>query len=645
MQPALSPLAIAAIFALAAASLPAAEVVQLPEWRAPESTQGVRFARGGPEKAVAIWGRGADNVEPFYFDEWLPALFERTVVFDTLELPQGGLRWVFTGDLGGFTVWVEKDRIALYQRFYDSYGQYDFDAEGQLQARQRMPEKRIIEESRAYAGNLASLTVILRHDLTLIVLVNDQEIFRQHCLLDVQKHQLQLSTRRCRIAGTLLTRQPEHATVTLDAGAKHQTMMGFGGIVTPMAYAQLSPEGRQRWWEYVSEYNLLIQREYPIGSRLDEDMSNWDVLSDALPHYYGDNFPNSEISDFDYIRTIRKLGGKVWFEFWRLPDWANQQWKDSEGRTRTVADPNKYAAAMLDYVKASKKKAGTPPDVVGIQNEVIQPAEIWKEMTTKLRASLDEAGFADVKIHMADASNLQQGIRSARTFTSMPEVWEKIDYSAAHMYDFQEFFTHPDDYDAILTEWKEVVGDKPMLSTELCINNTNYQIQSYRIAALMGQLYHKNLVMTDAVAIAYCWTLLNVEQPSYGWTRTLFVPDERHGMVPAPGSNQLRVFGAFSRRIKEGMTRIDCESSAPDLFASAFVDAKGRQTVVLLNRGTRALDVEVGKSFRWMELVDPYHENMVSEMKAGTVRADPGAVVTLSDVPLNEIPKDFKPVK
>jgi len=643
MSTAVPPVVLASL-ALLAAAAPAAEVVQLPQWRPLAKIEGTRFARGGPGKTVAIWGRGADNVEPFYFDEWLPALFERTLVFDTLELPEGGMRWVFTGDLGGFTVWVDKDRLALYQRFYDSFGLYDFDADGNVQARQRMPEKRIVEESQPYAGPIRSLTVILRHDLTLVVLANDQEIFRQHCLFDVQRHQLQLTTRRCRIEGTLLSETPERATVTLHPDETHQTMMGFGGITTPMAYRQLSPEGKQRWWKYVSEYNLLIQREYPIGSRLDAAMDNWDVPKDALPHYYGDNFPNSEISDFDYIRTIRKLGGKVWFEFWRLPEWADQTWKDSRGRTHTVADPDKYAAAMLSYVKTSQEKAGAPPDVVGIQNEVIQPGEIWRQMTLKLRAGLDAAGFRNVQIHMADASNLAQGIHSARTFTSMPEVWDKIDYCAAHMYDFQEFFTHPDDFDARLAEWKDVVGKKPMLSTELCINNTAYQLQSYRIAFIMGELYQKNLTLVDASAIAYCWGLLNVEQPSYGWTRGLFVVDEQHAMVPKPGSNQLRVFGAYSRRIKEGMTRIGCKSSSPDLLTCAFTDKDGKETVVLQNRGTRALVVDLGRSFRWQEAVSPYRENATVELRGRTeVLVNPGEIVTVSDVPLNTLPSGFEP--
>jgi len=54
--------------------------------------------------------------------------------------------------------------------------------------------------------------------------------------------------------------------------------------------------------------------------------------------------------------------------------------------------------------------------------------------------------------------------------------------------------------------------------------------------------------MLDVGGILYCWTLLNVAQPSYGWTRTLMAPDAEHGLVPAATSHQLRVYGAYSRR-------------------------------------------------------------------------------------------------
>jgi O-glycosyl hydrolase len=440
--------------------------------------------------------------------------------------------------------------------------------------------------------------------------------------------------------------------VRIDPKQRHQTMLGFGGIATPTAYAQLSPAGKRRWWELVCEYNLRIQREYPIGTRLHPNMDNWDRLADATPHYYGDNFPNGEISDFAYLKTLRSLGGKVLFEFWALPPWARQDWTDDQGKVHQgVADPAKYARAMVHYCQTSQARAGAPPDIVGIQNEVNQPAAIWHEMTLALRRGLDEAGFRDVRIHMSDHGGLAGGTIRARAFQQSPEAWSAIDYAATHMYDYQKHFTDPDQYDELLTTWHELTADKPFLSTELCINNGRWQRPSYRLALTMGQLYHKNLTLADAVAICYCWTILNVVQPSYGWTRSLCVPDRAGGFVPVASSHQLRVFGAYSRRIQEGMTRVAATSSDPDLLASAFGNDRGVQTVVLLNRSTLPQRVRIegaASGFAETELVDPYHANEIRPAppaapgKATEVEIPPGAIVTLTGAPLGKLPEGFQ---
>jgi hypothetical protein len=122
-------------------------------------------------------------------------------------------------------------------------------------------------------------------------------------------------------------------------------------------------------------------------------------------------------------------------------------------------------------------------------------------------------------------------------------VWKTIDYSASNLYDYQDYFHDPDGFDARLAQLRDAVGDKPFFAVELCVNNGAYQTRAYRVALAMGQLYHKVLTQLDACGVMYCWTLLNVVQPSYGWTRTLLVPDPEHGLKPVASSHQLRIFG------------------------------------------------------------------------------------------------------
>ncbi len=591
--------------------------------------EAVPFELNQSKGKLSAWGGRGYR---WFFPELLPAVFERTLRLEK-SAPDCAFEWIFTGERGGVTVVVKDGEVRLRQRYYDSFGFRELEKDIPT----RHPESYFKDDKALVAGEFRTLAVRLDHKLGLSVEVNGRTVLRQKCLLDLSRHQLKLTEGQAGVKGQMLRPLPEPAVVRVDSKKRYQTMIGFGGITPPPSYAQLSPGGKRRWFELLCEYNLLIQREYPIGVRLNREMDNWDRLEDALQHYYGDNFPNGEITDFAYNRTIRQLGGMVWFEFWALPPWAKN-------------DPEKYAEAMVNYCSASKRLSGAPPEIVGIQNEVAQSDSTFREMTLKLREALDREGFGGVRIHMSDDSSLKGGIKRIRQFRKFEQVWNTIDYAATHMYDYQQFLTDPDSYDSLMLQWKELTGGKPFLSTELCINNDSYQVPSYRVALSMGQLYHKNLVLTDAAAILYCWTIVDVEQPSYGWTRSLFVTDRTLGFIPVPGSHQLRVYGAYSRRIRQGMVRVAAVSEDKDLLVSAFDSAGDERTVVVLNRSSRPKRVSLvwpGARFDWLEVVDQYNQNDVRNAPApdaeGPVKitVEPGAIVTLTSVPLGVLPAEI----
>ena len=604
----------------------------LPAWSGPSSA-GDGFALTSALSPRQRWN--VPGPPRKYFSEWLPALFERTLAIDEWRGEKNELSWIFTGPTGGFTVEVGAGKVRLAQRYYDSPGLSKVPPIAERPARH--PEGLWEESSAEYSGDLRAVTVLLDHRLSVHVALNGKEALAAHCALDVNQHQLAYSGEEGAIRGRLLPPAIEAATVRVDASARFQEMLGFGGTTTPPAYAELSPEGQRVWWRKLAEYNLLLHREYPTGALLNPEMTNWDRPSDASPHYYGDNFPNCETSDFDYMRRVRRLGGKVIFEFWELPIWARL--RDSAGKLTELPDLAAYAKAMVRYCQVSREKTGSAPEIVGIQNEVQQPPEVWQQMTLALRKALDDAGFGAVKIHMHNPPFLAGGIAAVKAFREKDEVWKAIDYATSNMYDYQNFFYDPDGFDALLGEMKQAIGGKPFLAAELCVNNSAFQNRSYRTAFAMGQLYHKVLTGLDVCGIMYCWTLLNVVEPSYGWTRTLMAPDAEHGFVPAATSHQLRVFGAYSRRIREGMTRVEAASSNPRLLATAFSGTAGARTLVMLNRSAAAQRVAVtwpGEPFRFMEVVSPQQENAVEPAAAGEVTLPPGAIVTLTNVPLGQ---------
>jgi O-glycosyl hydrolase len=588
-----------------------------------------RFVSDGP--AGPGWSR-PDEIARKYFHENLTALFERTLTLDAALPQRATLRWIFTGPRAGLTVELTSSRIRIAERYYDSMALY----EGQG----NFPEKTTFTDERQYTGDARTLTVIADSHLAVRVLINGQQILEAPLLFDLTRHQLMLAasrTARLVVSGSLLTPATKNAAITIDPSQVHQTMLGFGGSPSIAAYAELSDQGKRAYWQILKRYNLLLSREYPMGTELKPDLSNLEDLADATPHYYGDNFPNSELSSFDYSRHVLDLGGSVIYELWALPSWATvpnngphatDTWNKPIKR---VANPDEYARLIVTYCKKAQAATGSAPAIVGIENEVDQPPEVFSSMALALRRELDKAGFTATKIHMADASFMFLGIDRATELRKNPEAWKTLDYSAVHEYDFQEFLANPDLYDARMKQMHEAADGKPFLATEICINDPHYQEPSYRIAFAVAQLYHKNLTELDAVALMYCWLLLDVEQPTFAGSRSLLAPDRTRGWIPVPSSYQLRVMGAFSRHIMKGMQRIGVETGDPDLLATAFADGQN-ETLVVVNRSATARKLAVqGGSHPWAEIEGTglEEENAVSSVPAEVV-VEPGEILVLS---------------
>jgi hypothetical protein len=620
-------------------ALSAQQAVELPvpPTVAGATAQSFSFASDGP--AGPGWSR-PDEIARTYFHEELPALFRRTLELSGDVPARGKLSWIFTGPHAGITVELTSSKVRLVERYYDSSGLYS--------GQGNFPERVIRDEEQQYTGHARELKVVMDSHLSVQVLVNGKEILRQACAFDVTRHQLMFAGPRAEhlvVEGALLATPVGQASITVDEGAVHQTMIGFGGSPSIPAYLELSEAGKKQYWELMRRYNLLLDREYPMGTELKPDLSNLEDLKDATPHYYGDNFPNSEVSSFDYSRHALALGGAVIYEMWALPKWAIQQ-HTAEGKplidawgkpVKNVANPEEYARIVVRYCQLAKERTGTAPAIVGIENEVEQPTETFTQMALTLRRELDRAGFKSVKIHMADASYLYLGTGRAQALGKDAAGWAAIDYAAAHEYDYQEFLANPDMYDERMRAMHAASADKPFLETEICVNDPHYQELSYRIAFNIGQLYAKNLTELDAEALMYCWLLLDVEQPNFGGSRSLLVPDRTRGSVPVASSYELRVLGAFSRHVMKGMRRVEARASNGDLLTAAFEDG-AKASLVVLNRSTepQRLDVQwAGRRWREVERTRLSAENETSSTVPDEIVVQPGEIVTLSTFAAN----------
>jgi O-glycosyl hydrolase len=595
------------------------------------ATDNFHFVSDGP--AGPGWSR-PDEIARKYFHENLTVLFERTLTLDAALPQRATLRWIFTGPRAGFTVELTSSKVRIAERYYDSMALY----EGQG----NFPEKTTFTGERQFTGDARTLTVIADAHLAVRVLINGQQILDAPLLFDLTRHQLMLVASRTAhlvVSGSLIKPDQKNSTITINASQVHQTMLGFGGSPSIAAYTELSDEGKRAYWQILKHYNLLLSREYPMGTQLKPDLSNLEDPADATPHYYGDNFPNSELSSFDYNRHVLDLGGSIIYELWALPSWATvpnngphvtDTWNKP---IKQVANPDEYAHLIVTYCKKAQAATGSAPAIVGIENEVDQPAEVFAAMALALRRELDKAGFTATKIHMADASFMFLGIDRATELRKNPDAWKVIDYAAVHEYDFQEFLANPDLYDARMKQMHEAADGKPFLATEICINDPHYQEPSYRIAFAVAQLYHKNLTELDAVALMYCWLLLDVEQPTFAGSRSLLAPDRTRGWIPVPTSYQLRVMGAFSRHIVKGMQRIGAETGDPDLLSTAFADTQN-ETLVVINRSATARKLAIqGESHPWAEIEHTglEQENAVTPFRTDNV-IQPGEILVLSTI-------------
>ena len=606
------------------------------------------FAFGNEGETAHIWGLG-DRPLPWFAPEMLPALFERELVFEQLDVaggqPEWGgekLRWNFTGPQGALRVELTPFRIALQQCYHDSFGLYPAEPFHAAPATKH-PERLFASDGVALFAPPGRIGLRRDRHLNVTLTVDGENVLQQRCLLDLFRHQIAGSP-EANARGQLLGPKVQCARLTIDTATRHQRMIGWGGITGVATYRQMTPEARQAWWRLITENNLLIQREYPTGQRLNEAADNWEDPDVVMPHYYGDNHPNGETTCFAYNEAIQRLGGQVWFEFWNMPRWVGEDLVDPDDSTRTPVDPDAYARAMVAYCHASVRATGSPPHMVGVQNEICQHPEIVARMIPALRHALDEAGFQAVRIHMGNASTVAAGVRRfIPAHQRSDEAWAMIDYAAVNMYDGVRIYHDLDAFRPTIQSFREGTADKPMLSPELSINAEELQHPGYAVAVAAAQLIHDNLTIADAAAVCWCWTLLDVEQPSYGWTRSLCVPDWSDGGRAVPSSRLMRVFCAWARYVREGMCRVEVNTGDLDLLATGFVDDQQRRTLVVINRSTMPRRIDLGEWSnlpRW-ERTDANHANVPAALSDGHLPLPPGAIMTGTDLVPGRLPANF----
>lgn len=152
------------------------EHIALLPWDAPKAGVREEFQIDASNKEQ-VWNQGPPRWARVYFHEWLPAIFERTLVLDQFSGADGDLEWIFTGPRAGFTIRIEGDRVRVSQRFYDSIKPRPKEALGLNNLRHS--EQKGLESTVSFTGPLRGITVVMDHRLGLSVQMNGQEVAHQ----------------------------------------------------------------------------------------------------------------------------------------------------------------------------------------------------------------------------------------------------------------------------------------------------------------------------------------------------------------------------------------------------------------------------------------------------------------------------------
>lgn len=586
-------------------------------------------------QCARIWGRENQPL-PVFFAEYLPAFFSRTLIFKELHLASPAwLQWKLTGPEASLVIQCRVREIIAFLEYHDSAGLAP-EAESfaaSIWDGSKHPTRRKFERRIQLAELPAAITVEVDRSLNATIRWGAPDFIRFPCTCDLLRHQLNLIGEG-KLAASLEAPATRAVVVEVDPDRHYQTIRGFGGIMSAPAWRQLSPTGKKDWLKLIVENNWLIQREYPTGGELNPAMDNWDSEASALPHYYGDNFPNGESSDFSYNAEIQKLGGEVWFEFWLYPPWVQPHkegtWAQQcrEGEYFRV-NPEKFVEAVLAYCRTAVNRTGHPPAIVGIQNEMSPSAEDLALMVPLLRQRLDAEGFEQVAIHMANCSSLEEGFEFLRRVQADPKAWAAIDFLAVNQYDAQELVGNLEQYAAKLKRFRLLGEGRPVLSPEISLPQPRFQGHGYRLAAMMAELFHYNMVEFEATALCYCWTLLDTEQPNYEATRSLYGLAKTDDFTAQPKGRIARTFNAFSRSLPKGTVRIEARSSDPDLLVSAWQLPDLSTRLIAFNRGTDQIALAGLPQPSTVTAIDLYHEYTALEPDA-PLTVPPGGFLVLT---------------
>ncbi|MEN6384133.1 MAG: glycoside hydrolase family 30 protein [Phycisphaerales bacterium] len=404
-------------------------------------------------------------------------------------------------------------------------------------------------------------------------------------------------------------------SIELDTSRTFQVIKGFGGAFTEAgAYAlsQVNPKLRQEvlkaYFDDVNGIGYSLCRTH-INS-CDFSLNNYS-FNDTPDDYKLENF------DIEHDRKLlipfikdamqtSKTGFKLFASPWSPPAWMKTNGQMNNGGKLKPQCRNAWALYFAKYIKAYMQ-AGIPIWAVTVQNEpdalqrwdscLYSNSEERDFLKFYLGPTLAEQGLSHIKIIVWD-HNKDILVERISTILSDPEAAKYVWGIGFHWY-AGTFFEN-------LAKVHKFFPDKQLLATEGCheggVKPGNWQT---------GETYG-NAIIGDLNNWAVGWVDWNMVLDETGG------PNHADNFCDAPiiadkitdkihYHSSYYYLGHFSKFIRPGAIRIQCETMSDKLQATAFQNQNGIIAAVVMNRSEEKNDFCLKIKDYAAQLTSPAH--------------------------------------
>ncbi len=373
----------------------------------------------------------------------------------------------------------------------------------------------------------------------------------------------------------------DYSKILVDKTTKYQTMRGFGTFLPDSRFGDL----------YTGELGASVTRLGIIGNQ-------WEPINDnGDPNVTNMEGFNYNAFDWDYLRKLKANGVETFIiTSWSPPAWMKRnlsldhkeqaiEWE----KTDNILEPyyyEEFAESMAALVIAMKQEAGIDILAIGLQNEPFfnepYPSAIlgglqFVELIKIVGARFEKEGLDQVGFYMPEqVFGIGSGLYSCEGYLNAlqndPVANEYCKYFAVHGYDATGItpgFPTYDRWANMSNLAKQGTHPKETWMTETYIGYSNWSSALNLAGAIHGSLRAGKINL---------------------WTNWSFDGTQVTKNLP---NSSFYTSKNYYKYIRPGAVQVDAVSDNSNLLVTAFENPDGKFTLVVINKGTRAVSARI----------------------------------------------------